>query len=92
MQALDAVRAWRSVASGLSVNWSGSPVSWRDHISGRGYVDEERLVQPVAFPRFARELLGFDVGLTLDLTARAKVAYHHGHAITRSRVLAGARR
>jgi hypothetical protein len=32
---------------------------------GRGFSDEERLVQPLVFPAFAKEFLGFDVGLNL---------------------------
>lgn len=57
---LDALRAWRKFADSLQVNWSGDVRSWKDHISKDGYVDEERLVQPVAFPAFARQLLGYE--------------------------------
>ncbi len=32
---------------------------------GAGYVDEERLVQPVVFPAFARKLLGYEPGADL---------------------------
>jgi len=41
------------------VLWNGERRSWRSHIAGNGYVDEERLVQSIVFPRFAQELLRF---------------------------------
>jgi len=44
------------------VTWAGRRRSWADHIAGAGYVDEERLVQPVVFPAFARQMLGFEPG------------------------------
>lgn len=58
-RALRALRLWRGFADSTEVLWNGERRSWRDHISGNGYVDEERLVQPIVFPRFAQELLGF---------------------------------
>ena len=58
MEPLAAVRAWRRLANGLVVTWAGISRSWAQHIAGAGYVDEERLIQPVVFPRFAEELLG----------------------------------
>src|SRR3990172_3953132 len=65
MEPLAAVRAWRRLANGLVVTWAGISRSWAQHIAGAGYVDEERLIQPVVFPRFAEELLGFKVGENL---------------------------
>jgi hypothetical protein len=62
---VEALRAWRAFADSTQVDWNGERRSWREHIAGRGFSDEERLVQPRVFPRFARELLGFDVGVTL---------------------------
>jgi hypothetical protein len=44
------------------VTWAGTQRTWAQHIAGNGFVDEEQLVQPLAFPRFADELLGFKVG------------------------------
>lgn len=50
------------------IEWNGSQRSWWEHTTAnyrRGYVDEEVLVQPRVFPAFAREFLGFEVGLNL---------------------------
>ncbi len=58
-RALKALRRWRSFADSTEVLWNGEQRSWRAHVAGGGYVDEERLVQPVVFPRFAQELLRF---------------------------------
>jgi N-6 DNA Methylase/Eco57I restriction-modification methylase len=63
--ALEAVRLWRQFAAATSVEWGGQRRTWAEHIAGQGYVDEERLVQPVVFPAFVRELLGFQIGLTI---------------------------
>jgi len=62
---LEALRRWRAFASRTQVTWAGRKRSWAEHIKDAGYVDEERLVQPVAFPAFARELLGYDPGADL---------------------------
>jgi hypothetical protein len=62
---LDALRRWRAFASRTQVTWAGRRRSWAEHIKDTGYVDEERLVQPVVFPAFARELLGYDPGTDL---------------------------
>ena len=50
------------------VEWNGARRSWGDHLAGnqgRGFGDEEGLIQPLVFPAFAKEFLGFDVGLNL---------------------------
>jgi hypothetical protein len=60
-----AVELWREFASSTIVTWVGQTRPWADHIGGNGYVDEEGLIQPVVFPRFAESLLGFTVGQTL---------------------------
>ncbi|MEX0833025.1 MAG: N-6 DNA methylase [Actinomycetota bacterium] len=67
MEPLEAVRAWRDLADGLSfVDSRGHQRTWADYVArGRGATDEESLVQPLAFPRFAEELLGFHVGQNL---------------------------
>lgn len=57
---LDTLRRWRAFANRTQVTWSGRKRSWAEHIKDPGYVDEERLVQPVVFPAFARDLLGYD--------------------------------
>jgi hypothetical protein len=62
---LDAVRLWRHFAATTNVEWNGTQRPWGLHSGGAGVVDEERLVQPLVFPRFASELLGFEVGLTI---------------------------
>jgi N-6 DNA Methylase len=65
MTPLDAIRAWRTFANGLRFVYRGDERSWTEHVRGDGYVDEETLVQPVAFPAFADQLLGFELGQTL---------------------------
>lgn len=65
MDPLDALRLWRDFAATTVVTWAGQTRTWAQHIRGRGYVDEEGLIQPVVFPRFAESLLGFVVGQTL---------------------------
>lgn len=72
MEPLEAVQAWQRLANGLRVTHGGSERTWAQHIAGAGYVDEEGLVQPVAFPRFVDELLGFTVGETLAAEYRAE--------------------
>jgi len=63
---LEAIAAWRAFATSLSFNYRGQQRSWADHVrSGAGYVDEVTLIQPIVFPAFARELLGFQLGQTL---------------------------
>ena len=56
---------WRSFASSIQVNWAGRRRTWEDHIKGAGYVDEQRLVQPIVFPAFAQQLLGYDPNIDL---------------------------
>jgi hypothetical protein len=58
-RALAALRAWRQFAATTQVLWNGETRSWAAHIAGLGYVDEERLIQPLVFPAFARDLLGY---------------------------------
>lgn len=66
----EAVKRWRSFATGTTVTYRGVTRSWADHIRlGKGYADEEELVQPRVFPRFAEELLGFQIGVTLSAEA-----------------------
>jgi len=62
---LEALRRWRAFAGDTSVTWAGRRRSWAAHIAGAGFVDEERLVQPVVFPEFARLLLGYEPGADL---------------------------
>lgn len=56
---LDAVQQWQSFANTLMVTWNGRRRSWKDQISGSGFADEISLVQPVVFPAFAKQLLGW---------------------------------
>lgn len=65
MNVREAVTSWRTFASTVHVNWHGNRRSWEDHISRGGFVDEEQLIQPDVFPRFASEFLGFVVGENL---------------------------
>lgn len=48
----------------LRVTWRGSQRSWIDH-TRRGCTDEETVVQPLAFPAFAKEFLDWEVPIDL---------------------------
>ncbi len=62
----EAVRRWRQFASETTVTYKGETRSWAAHITHReGYADEEQLVQPRVFPLFVRDLLDFEVGISL---------------------------
>lgn len=66
MEPADAVSAWRAFATRTAVSYRNEVRTWAQHISGgRGYNDEEELVQPLVFRRFAEELLDFEIGMTL---------------------------
>lgn len=65
MNPKEATEAWHRFATTLEVHWRGSTRTWDDHISGNRYTDEEELVQPRVFPKFAEGLLKYTVGLTL---------------------------
>ena len=62
---LEAVKKWRTFASSLSVSVDDRIYSWRDYIALGGRVDEERIVQPTAFPQFAEQLLNWQLQLDL---------------------------
>ena len=81
----EAVRIWRQFAATTSVEWGGQQRSWAEHIAHGGFVDEERLVQPVIFPRFASELLGFAIGVTSRLNESIQKASPTSHQRTRLR-------
>ncbi len=63
----EAVEKWRSFCDSTTATWKGRERSWTDHITRTraGYADEVQLVQPLVFRRFAAELLGWKVGVTL---------------------------
>jgi N-6 DNA Methylase len=56
---LSALKLWRAFATGLTVKGSKGLITWQDYTKGTGYVDEEKLVQPTAFPVFAQQCLGW---------------------------------
>lgn len=61
-----AVTAWRAFADRCVFEDQGVRQSWRQYLStSRGQADEERLIQPTVFPRFAEELLGYKVNINL---------------------------
>ena len=63
-----AVRMWREFAYKLQVTTpNGSSVSWVEYLKryAQGRADERIIVGPVAFPAFAEQLLGYEVGRTL---------------------------
>ena len=63
-----AVRKWREFAYKLQVTApNGSSVSWTKYLEryAQGRADERTIVGPVAFPAFAEQVLGYEVGRTL---------------------------
>lgn len=61
-----AVEAWQRFAQSIQVDWKGERRSWAEHIDRRrGYGDEEVLIQPSIFPAFAKQFLGFEVGVNI---------------------------
>lgn len=64
-RALFALRKWRTFATTTQVTVAGQRKTWAQYIAGDGYVDEERLIQPLVFPAFAKALLDWDIGLNL---------------------------
>jgi type I restriction-modification system DNA methylase subunit len=68
-QSVDAVLKWRQFAAKKIIPESAGPISWDVYSKRAGKTDEERIIQPVAFPAFAKELLDWD--LTINLAAEA---------------------
>ncbi len=64
-RALEALKRWRSFATTLAVNVGGQRKTWQEYIQGNGYVDEERLIQPTAFPAFVNQCLGWTLQVNL---------------------------
>ena len=64
-RALLALRRWRRFATTFTVTVDGKTRTWAEYVSGKGYIDEERLVQPTVFPAFAQALLGWDLQTNL---------------------------
>ncbi len=82
---LRAVELWRDFATSCSFTWNGVLRTWAEHISGQGYADEERLVQPVVFPRFAEGMLGWQIGQNLapeELNAEGKPDFTPADSVT----------
>ena len=65
MSEVDLVERLISFVNSAQVEWNGQRRSWSAHASGRGYVDEDGLVQPVVFPQFAQAFLDFELGVDL---------------------------
>lgn len=65
VRATEALTRWRSWASTFLVGSGGTTKTWAAYIADKGYVDEEKVVQPTAFPSFAATLLGWDLQVTL---------------------------
>lgn len=68
-KSVDAVARWRLFAAKKVLPEQNGPVSWDVYSRRVGKVDEERVIQPVAFPTFAKDLLDWD--LTVNLAAEA---------------------
>lgn len=65
MDALTALRRWRTFAATTQFDWNGKATTWYRHAKGPGYTDEETLIQPLVFPRFSEKLLGFTLNQNL---------------------------
>ena len=61
-----AVELWRNFASSFTVAHNRQVLTWDEYTSLGGFVDEERIVQPTAFPVFAKSLLGWTLQLDLS--------------------------
>lgn len=64
-RALLALQSWRRFATTYTVTINGQHKTWAEYVSGSGYVDEERLLQPTVFPAFAKAFWGWDLQLNL---------------------------
>lgn len=62
---LAALNRWRAFATGMTISVGGKPKTWAEYTAGDGYADEERIVQPTAFPAFAEQCLGWTLQLNL---------------------------
>jgi hypothetical protein len=62
---VSALNRWRAFATGLVITVSGKPKTWQEYTEGGGYSDEEKIVQPTAFPAFADQCLGWTLQLNL---------------------------
>lgn len=60
-----ALEKWRTFAHSYRVNLNEETQTWANYSAGPGYVDEERIIQPSAFPAFASQLLGWTLQLNL---------------------------
>ena len=81
----EAVALWRDFARNTRVTHRGHERSWAEHIAGRGYADEESLIQPVVFPEFANQLLDFQIGVNLaaeESAASGKPDFTPADAVT----------
>ncbi|KIP51306.1 HsdM family class I SAM-dependent methyltransferase [Leucobacter komagatae] len=66
---LAAVKALRSFADKKIIPTQTGLLSWKEYANRPGRVDEESVIQPVVFPAFAKEILGWD--LTVNLAAES---------------------
>ena len=64
-RARKAVKRWQDFADSFTARHGSDSKPWREYITGNGYVDEQRVIQPVAFPAFAATLLNWTVGENL---------------------------
>src|SRR5665811_1587005 len=64
-RALAALKKWRGFASTLTITVGGERKTWEEYTKGNGYVDEERIVQPTAFPAFAAQCLDWTLQVNL---------------------------
>lgn len=64
-RSLLALQTWRRFATTYTVTVNGQHKTWAEYVSGSGYVDEERLLQPTVFPAFAKAFWDWDLQLNL---------------------------
>jgi type I restriction-modification system DNA methylase subunit len=62
---VSAVNLWRAFATSFVVTQAGKPKTWEEYTAGLGYSDEQKVVQPTAFPAFAEQCLGWSLQLNL---------------------------
>lgn len=60
-----ALSTWRAFSENLVVYVRGKPKTWAEYIAGDGYSDEEKVVQPTAFPAFAEQCLNWTLQVNL---------------------------
>lgn len=64
-RSLAAVQKFRAFADKKIIPSAGGPISWAEYATRAPRTDEETVIQPVVFPAFAAEVLGWDLQANL---------------------------